>query len=190
MIYLKDTKGYITLCRSEGNFATTASKFAIGCQLIDSTTGTSYINTGTVAAPAWTSQIGMAAWVDLTAAQIAGMYATPVQLVAPVAGKAIIVDSAEVVVKGTVTQFASGGAVAIQYDSTVHGAGTAATATIAAAVVNNATANVYTRRIPVDLSAIASASIINIGLYISNASGAFTTGNGTATVTIRYHLVS
>jgi hypothetical protein len=47
--------GYITLCQSAGNLSTTASKFAVGCLLTDTTTGKTYYNAGTVASPSWNS---------------------------------------------------------------------------------------------------------------------------------------
>lgn len=47
--------GMITFCLSAGAFLTTASKFAVGCILIDTTTGKQYYNSGTVAVPSWNS---------------------------------------------------------------------------------------------------------------------------------------
>jgi len=127
--------------------------------------------------------------IALTAAQINGMYATPVLVLAGVSGKAIYVSSVNFDLTGTATQFASGGVVNVQYDSTVNGAGTTAHADIAATVVTGATALVKTFRIAKDLSAIATASIDGKGLYISNKSGAFTTGTGTAVLTVRYFVI-
>jgi len=55
LIYAADSLGMITFCLSEGNFLTTASKFAIGCVLIDTAGGKTYYNSGTVAVPVWNS---------------------------------------------------------------------------------------------------------------------------------------
>lgn len=55
LIQENDSDGYITLCQSSGSFPTTASKFAIGCILIDTTTGKQWYNAGTVAVPSWNS---------------------------------------------------------------------------------------------------------------------------------------
>lgn len=55
LIQETNSEGLITLCQSSGNFDTTASKFALGCILTDTTTGLSYINDGTVAVPSWNS---------------------------------------------------------------------------------------------------------------------------------------
>jgi hypothetical protein len=199
-IYEEDSNGLITQLDSAGTLFTTASKFAVGCKLTDTTTGKEYINQGTVAVPSWNSitEVNNAeipvltqqvVQVPLTAAQINGMYAAPVVVVPAVAGKSIVVDSVEFDITRTSTQFANGGNVAVQYADTVHGAGTGVHAVIANTVVNGAAGRTITTKIPAALTDVASASIVGIGLYISNASGAFDTGTGTAVVTVRYHLV-
>lgn len=127
--------------------------------------------------------------VNLTAAQIIAMYTTPVVVVPAITGKSIYVDSVDFDITGTATQFTGGGVVNVQYANTANGAGTAAHADIAATVVTGATALVHTHRIPKDLSAIATASIKGIGLYISNKTGVFATGTGTAKVTVRYYAI-
>jgi hypothetical protein len=167
---------------------TTASKFALGARVTDRTTGYIYINRGTVAVPVWESgQISTT--LALSAANIIAMYATPVAIVAAVPGKAIVIDSMSFDITRTSTAFSGGGVVAVQYDSTANGAGTATTATIAATVVTGAAGRTITARIPVVQSDIATASITGIGLYISNATAAFAAGTGTASVKIAYHLV-
>lgn len=194
-------EGYVKRGSFSGaTLPTTASKFAVGCELICSD-GRTYRNAGTVAVPSWNdqdksdanSEIGtlyqQVSQVALTAAQINGMYAAPVVVVAGVTGKSIIVDSVEFDITRTSTQFANGGNVAVQYDSTANGAGTATHAVIASTVVTGTAGRTVTARIPVVLSDVASTSIVGKGLYISNASGAFDTGTGTAVVTVRYHLV-
>ena len=81
------------------------------------------------------------AQVSLTAAQFNGMYAAPVLLVpAPSAGTMNIVDKLILVQHFVSASFAAGGVIAAQYDSTVHGAGVVASATLAAATLN---ANFY-----------------------------------------------
>src|SRR6185503_6944489 len=75
--------------------------------------------------------------IPMTAAQWNGMYAAPFVLVAaPGANKLIFVKQAVLEMTFVSAQYANGGAVALQYDSTVHGAGVAASATMAAATVN------------------------------------------------------
>lgn len=180
--------GYII----EGTYVTTppttASKFAVGCKVTDTTLGITYVNTGTVAVPVWDTEI-ISKTVSLTAAQLIAMYATPVEIVPAVPGKAIILDSMEFDITRTSTAFTGGGVVAVQYAGTANGAGTATTATIAAAVVTGAAGRTITARIPVVQSDIATASITAIGLFISNQTAAFAAGTGTAVVKVKYHLV-
>jgi hypothetical protein len=171
-----------------GTPPTTASAFTYGAKLTDLSTGLVYINEGTTAAPVWQTNQRTKV-VALTAANLIAMYAAPVEIVPAVAGKAIIVDSVDFDITRTSTAFTGGGVVAVQYAATANGAGTATTATIAATVVTGAAGRTITGRIPVVLSDVAAASIIAIGLYISNQTAAFAAGTGTASVIVRYHLV-
>lgn len=166
---------------------TTASTYATGCVITDLSTGTDYKNIGTSASPSWAADgvVSMA----LTSANLLAMFATPVLVVPAVTGKAIVVDAVELIMTRTGTAYAGGGVVAVQYDSTANGAGTATHATVAATVLTGAAGTTYTARIPVVLSDIATASISGIALYISNATAAFTTGTGTAVLNVRYHLI-
>jgi hypothetical protein len=131
------------------------------------------------------------AQVAMSNAEILGMYAAPKLLVAaPGAGNLLILDKIIInVVYGTV-QFAAGGVVAPQYDSTVHGAGTlASSATIAAATVNGITSNSIVGLTGL-IAVTASAALVNKGFYLSNATGAFTTGDSTAVVDVWYRTVT
>jgi hypothetical protein len=64
-ILLTDSNGLITIAQTSGAFPTTASKFCVGCILIDTQSAKSYYNSGTVAVPSWNS-IG-----EITTAEIA-----------------------------------------------------------------------------------------------------------------------
>jgi hypothetical protein len=127
------------------------------------------------------------AQVALTAANLLAMYAAPVQILpAPGAGLALVVYEILFEMKSTATQFASGGAVQFQFGNTANAGGTAVHAgTIPATVVNAAAGT--------SLTGLWSASGTNgltipsnTGLFISNASGAFTTGTGTAIAYVEY----
>lgn len=187
-----DAYGLIIEAECTGTPPSTANVFQVGCRMIqtDAAAGSNSVwtNNGTSAAPVFENGNG-AVTVSLTAAQLIAMYTTPVAIVPAITGKAIIVDSVEFDITRTATAFTGGGVVAVQYDSTANGAGTATTATIAATVVTGAAGRTITSRIPVNLSDVASASIIGIGLYISNATAVFAAGTGTATVKVKYHLV-
>lgn len=187
-----DGNGLITQAVCTGTPPTTTGIFEVGCQMIqtDASTGNTvtFTNTGTSTTPVWTTST-FEKTVALTAANLIAMYTTPVEIVPAVTGKAIVVDSVDFVITRTATAFTGGGVVAVQYDATANGAGTATTATIAATVVTGTAGTTYTSRIPVVLSDVDSASIASIGLYISNQTAAFAAGTGTASVKVRYHLV-
>lgn len=127
--------------------------------------------------------------VPLTAAQWNGMYAAPVLLLnAPGANRLIYVNRLILAMKFVSAQYASGGAVAAQYESTVDGAGVAATATLAAATVNGLTAS--TVEVVAGASSIVYAAAVNQPLYLSNATGAFTTGDSTWVATVNYSVIA
>lgn len=132
---------------------------------------------------------GQSVSISLTLAQILAMYATPILVApAPAAGKLNVVTAAYLNIAYGSAAFAGGGAIAIQYDSTVHGGGTAATATIAAATLNAVSANDTLFFTPP--TAVLSAAAVAKALYLSNATGAFTTGTGaTGTLTVAYRTI-
>ena len=192
--------GLINLCISENGTNSTANKFALGCLLTDKSTGKTYSNLGTSASPSWNSINDVVSddidptlikylSVSLTAAQINGMAAAPVEIIPAVSGKAIILDDFVFDLTGTATQFANGGVVNLQYKNTATGAGTTLHADIAAAVVTGATGRVITQRIAKDISATATVDITGVGVFISNKTAAFITGTGTAKCVVRYHLI-
>jgi hypothetical protein len=132
------------------------------------------------------------AQATLTAAQIIAMYTTPVAIVpAPAAGLAIVVSQITFEMKATATAFTGGGIVVFQFANTAHGAGTLVHAgSIPASVVNaGAAGNTLT-----GLWAASGANGLTIptatGIFISNQTGVFATGTGTAIVTISYDLVT
>jgi len=188
IIYTKSPSGLIL----QGEFVSvppnTANKFALGCIVTDKNTGYRYRNVGTVAAPVWEMDV-ISASVSLTAAQLISFYTTSIEVIPAVPGKAIILDSFEFDLTGTATQFTGGGVVNLQYASTANGAGTTLHADIAASVVTGATARVITFRIPKDQSAIATASITGVGVFIGCKTGVFAAGTGTAVLKVKYHLI-
>ena len=127
--------------------------------------------------------------ISLTAAQINGMYAAPVLLLAaPGSGKAIAVNKVIFKITRTATAFANGGAAIVQYGNTVNGGGTQALdSTLAATVFTGAAGTSYSTRNGAVISD--STALGNLGIYISNATGAFDTGTGTATVDIWYSVL-
>jgi hypothetical protein len=121
----------------------------------------------------------------ITSAAFKAMYATPILLApAPGAHKAWLVDSFVLETIYGTAQYTTGGAIAVQYDSTANGAGAPATATLAAATVNGYVANAIVG-LNGSLASAASSAVVNKGLYLSNATAAFAVGDST----FAYHLV-
>jgi hypothetical protein len=127
------------------------------------------------------------ATIPLTAPNLIGMYAAPVQLLAaPAAGKSIMVTKLAFTITRTATAFTGGGAAIVQYGNTVNGGGTQALdSTIASTVVTGSAGTTVTRNGAV-ISDLAAASIQAAGLFISNATAAFAAGTGTAVVDVWY----
>jgi hypothetical protein len=123
------------------------------------------------------------ATVNLTAANITGMYATPVQIIAAApTGQSVVVDSFVFRFQAGSTAFTSGGAVQLQIGNTNHAGGTAVGNTIAASVVTSASSSDSFTNVGSSLLTLTQAT----GIYITNATGAFATGNGTAIVFVWY----
>lgn len=133
------------------------------------------------------------ATVSLSAAQFNGMYAAPVVLIAaPGANNLIVVDMMQLIMTFVSTQFAAGGIVAAQYDNTANGLGVAATNTEAAADFAAAASATFAFRgvSGNTVGALPFSTTVNKGLYLSNQTGAFTTGNGTFVVKVYYRVVA
>lgn len=127
--------------------------------------------------------------VNLTAAQILGMYATPVNLLPALSsGNMYVIDSILWNVTYGSAQFTGGGAIAAQYGNAANGAGVAASTTIAAATLNAVAANTVLSEAPATLNT-ALTNVNGAGIYLSNATAAFASGNSTAQLTIRFHVV-
>lgn len=133
----------------------------------------------------------LSASVSLNQAAVQGAYAAPAQIIAaPGAGKILVPVQATIYTNFQTSAFAGGGVAILQYDSTVHGAGTnALAATIPSAEITAASSQIYNLE-----GAVASAltGITNKGLFFSNATGAFTGGSASSTVvfTVSYYLVT
>ena len=130
--------------------------------------------------------------VPITAAQFNGMYAAPKLLIAaPGANKLIVVKQMDLLMTFVSAAYAAGGVVAAQYDSTAHGAGVLATNSEAAADFA-ATASTAFQFTPISgntVGALPFSTTVNKGLYLSNDSGAFTTGDGTWVAHIWYSVI-
>lgn len=151
------------------------------------------VTTGKIAANAVTSaKLAVTtlqyATVAITAAQFNGMYATPKLLVA--AGGAntlIVVDKVDLLMTYVSANYAAGGVAAVQYDSTANGAGVIASTTLSAATFQAAASTGFmfnTGVVPQTFS-----TCVNKGLYLSNITGAFTTGDSTFVAHVWYKVI-
>jgi len=128
--------------------------------------------------------------VSLTATQFNGMYATPVQVIAaPGANKVIVVGDVILNMTFGTTQFTAGGAVGLQYGSSAHLAGAAASATEAASDYTGAAASTLFRIGGGLSTGAAISSAANAAVYISNATQAFASGDSTFKVWISYRIL-
>ena len=127
--------------------------------------------------------------VAITAAEFNGMYAAPKLLIpAQGANTLITINRAELLMTYNSAQFAAGGVVAIQYDSTINGAGIIASTTQAAADFADAvsTANAFNGGIIKQPFS----TCVNKGLYLSNVTQAFTTGDSNFVMHLWYSVIA
>lgn len=116
--------------------------------------------------------------VAITAAQFNGMYAAPKLLVAAGGANTLLVlKQLQLVMTYVSANYAAGGVAAVQYDSTANGAGVIASTTLSAATFQAAASTTFTMNAGV--VALPFTTTVNKGLYLSNISGAFTTGDST-----------
>jgi hypothetical protein len=129
------------------------------------------------------NNILLTASTSVTAAQFKAAFTTPVQLVAAAgAGIAYFLESVVINMEYAAPAYADGGNVLVQYGAAA--AGTAASEVMTAANFF-ATADTTFSAKAADLN-VATATIANAGLYLSNLTGAFTAGNSAMTVTVWY----
>lgn len=175
------------LVGSAGNVATAVA--VTGDVTIDNA-GVTAIGAGKVLSSMLSPLVIQYANVLVSAAEFNGMYAAPKLLVA--AGGANTehrVFAVEFEVDYGGAQFASGGDLAVQYDSTANGAGVLASAALADSVAQGWAADSTAGVAGASVSGAASAKV-NKGLYLSNISGAFTTGTSDVRVHIWYATIT
>jgi hypothetical protein len=135
------------------------------------------------------SAASLIAQVKLTSAQILGMSAAPVLLLAaPGANKMIILNKLSFTYLYGGVAYAAGGAIGLEWANTAALAGPAASTTLAAATFNGYVASNNFELTPDNTDTLA--NMINQAVYISNATAAFTTGTGTLIANLNYNIVN
>lgn len=126
--------------------------------------------------------------VAISASQFNGMYAAPKLLVA--AGGAdtlLVLDKLDLLMTYNANAYAAGGVAAVQYDNTVNGAGVIASSTLSAATFQAGVSTGFVFNggvVPQTFS-----TCVDKGLYLSNISGAFTTGDSAMVAHIWYKVI-
>lgn len=154
---------------------------AIGtANILDAAITTPKIADGNVTSDKLEDALVKHARVTMTAANWNGMYVAPFELVAaPGATEMLILHGIKIDEDYGGTVFAAGGAIHVQYDDTTLGAGPKATDTFAAATFIGFVADTHFGLTPVQ-TGLADATTIGQGLFLSNATAAYTGGAGTA----------
>lgn len=171
-----------------GNGANVATGVLMSGDITNTNTGVTAIGANKVLSSMISPLVRKYTTVAITAAQFNGMYATPKLLVA--AGGAntlVVIDQLQLVMTYVSANYAAGGVAAVQYDSTANGAGVIASTTLSAATFQAAASTTFTMNAGV--VALPFTTTVNKGLYLSNITGAFTTGDSTMVAHIWYRVI-
>jgi len=173
------------LVGSAGNVATEVTMSGDVTIVAD---GTTAIGAGKVLSSMVSPLVMQYAAVAVSASAFNGAYATPLVLVAAGGADTLItLHRAELLMTYGAAQYANGGAVSIQYDSTANGAGVIASTTQAAADFFDAasTANAFEGGVVKQPFT----TCVNKGLYLSNITGAFDTGDSDMVMHVWYSVI-
>lgn len=130
--------------------------------------------------------------VPVSAAEFNGAYAAPkLLLAAGGANTLVVIERAVLAMTFVSATYANGGVVTLQYNNTVNGAGVAATNGEAAADFFAAASTAFQfNGVAGDTVAISPfTTTVNKGIYLSNLTGAFTTGDGTWVMHLWYKII-
>lgn len=174
--------GAVTAAKLASDSVTTA-------KILDANVTTAKLANNAVTSAKLALNVLQYATVAITAAEFNGMYAAPKLLVAAGGANTLLVlDKLDLVMTYGTANYAAGGVAAVQYDSTINGAGVIASSTLAAATFQAAASTTFTFNggvVPAPFTTTA-----NKGLYLSNITGAFTTGDSAMVAHIWYKVIS
>lgn len=126
--------------------------------------------------------------VAITAAEFNGMYAAPKLLVAAAGANTLIVPvQVQLLMTYGAAAYAAGGVAAVQWDSTANGAGVIASTTLSAATFQATASTGFVFNAGVVPETFT--TTVNKGLYLSNITGAFTTGDSDFVAHIWYRVI-
>lgn len=126
--------------------------------------------------------------VAISSAEFKGMYAAPKLLVpAQGANTLIVLERLELLMTYNSIAYANGGTAAVQYDSTANGAGVIASTTLANTVFQPTASTGFNFNAGVVAQTFS--TCVNKGLYLSNITGAFDTGNSAFVAFVWYKVI-
>jgi len=162
---------------------------AIGtANIVDAAVTTAKLANNAVTSAKLATNVLQYAVVPITSAEFLGMFAAP-KLLVPAAGAntLLVLDKVDLLMTFNSAAYAAGGLVAIQYGSTPAGAGVIAsnTATAVSFTAGAGTGFVFS---PGTVTQPFTTSV-NQGFYLSNITGAFTTGNSAFTAHVWYKVI-
>lgn len=158
-------------------------------KLDDDAVTTIKIDDGAVTSAKLDESVLQYAAVPISAAEFLGAYAAPVELVAAAgANTQIILDKCVLAMTYDSAAYAAGGVVHVQWSDTANGAGVIASSTLAAAEFQAAASTSFFMNGGVVSAPFADS--VNEGLYLSNITGAFTTGDSDLVAHVWFKVIS
>lgn len=126
--------------------------------------------------------------VPVSSAEFLGMYAAPKLLVAAGGANTIVVlKQAQLLETYNSAAYAAGGTVAIQWDATINGGGVIASTTLANTLFQGTVSAGFNMNPGVVTETFS--TVVNKGLYLSNITAAYTTGNSAFAAHIWYSVI-
>lgn len=171
-----------------GNASNVATGVAMSGDITTSNAGVTAIGANKVLSSMVSPLVRKYTTVAITAAQFNGMYAAPKLLLAAGGANTLhVLDQIQLVMTYGSANYAAGGVAAVQYDSTANGAGVIASTTLSAATFQAAASSTFTMNAGVVV--LPFTTTVNKGLYLSNITGAFTTGDSAMVAHLWYRTI-
>ena len=163
-----------------------ANSTVTGSKIAPTTVAGSNMVNNTITATQLALSVPQTVTIAVNAATFKALYDTPLQIVAGVAGKLIVPIAMTVSMTFVSAQYTGGGVFNLEYDNVAHGAGVAASATVAAATINGWAAS-SAIMVAGALASSPFTSVVGKGLWLSNQSADFATGDSTFNITVSYY---